>query len=113
MGPGEELDTWVQPKVGAWPHGVRTLAKIAKQYPQLEYTGLGVLLQIECQYLQRTVHGARNIMGPIEDAPRETFFPALFLGEEVSADLREILGRSVKCGGLGILDPYLSVELVC
>ena len=31
LGPMEQLDTWVRPKVEAWPHGVRTLAKIAKQ----------------------------------------------------------------------------------
>ena len=51
-------------------------------------------------------------MGPIEDALREDFLPALFGGEEVSANLREILGFSVKCGGLGIPYPWLSVERV-
>ena len=41
----------------------------------------------------------------IEDTLREALFPALFGGEEVSDDLREILGHSVKHGGLGIPDP--------
>ena len=51
-------------------------------------------------------------MGPIEDSLRETLCPALFVGEEVSSDLREILGHSVKRGGLGIPEPRLSVERV-
>ena len=46
LGTREELEAWVQPKVGSWAHGVRTLAKIAKRYPQLEYSILGVSLHI-------------------------------------------------------------------
>ena len=46
LGPREELEAWMCPKVEAWSHGVRTLAKIAKQYPHLSYAGLGVSLQI-------------------------------------------------------------------
>ena len=30
LGPREELEAWVRPKVEAWAHGVRTLAKISK-----------------------------------------------------------------------------------
>ena len=67
-------------------------------------------LQIEWQYLQRTVTRVGNIIGPIEDALREAFFPALFGGEEVSSNFREILGRSVKLRGLGIPEPCLSAE---
>ena len=46
-------------------------------------------------------------MGPIEDSLREAFFPSPFRGEEVRANLREILGHSVKNGGLGILEPQM------
>ena len=49
-------------------------------------------------------------MGPIEYALREAYFLALFGGEEVSTNLREILSHSVKHGGLGIPDPRQSVE---
>ena len=35
-------------------------------------------------------------MGPIEEALREKFFPALFGGEEINADFWKILGHSVK-----------------
>ena len=71
---------------------------------------MGMSLHIKWQYLQRTVPGVRYLMGPIEDALREAFFPTLFGGEEVSANLREILGYSVKRGGLGIADPWLSED---
>ena len=49
-------------------------------------------------------------MGPIEEALREKFFPSLFRGEKITADLHKILGHSVKHGGLGIPDPRLSTE---
>ena len=69
-GPREDLEAWVQPKVGAWSHRVCILAKIANQYPQLSYDGLGVSLQLECQYMQRTVPGVSTMMGLIEDSQR-------------------------------------------
>ena len=52
-------------------------------------------------------------MGPIEEALREKFFPALFGGENVNSDFRKILGHSVKHGGLVILDPRLSEDGAC
>ena len=56
------------------------LAKIAQRHPQSAYAGLGMLLQSEWQYMQRTVHGVGTLMGLIEEALREKFFPALFGG---------------------------------
>ena len=70
----------MHPKVEAWAHRVRTLAKIAKQYPQSVHAGLGMPIQIDWQYLQRSVPGVDNCMVPIEDALREAFFPALLGG---------------------------------
>ena len=67
-------------------------------------------LQFEWQYLQRIVRREGTLMGPIEEALREKFFPSLFGGEEITADFRKILGHSVKHGGLGIPDPQLSAE---
>ena len=66
----KELEAWVWTKVEAWEHGVRNLSKIAKQYPQLVYAGLEMLLYLKCQYLQRTVPGVGTMMGIIEDAIR-------------------------------------------
>ena len=100
----------MKPKVEAWAHGVRVLGKISLRHPQSDYSGLEILLQIEWQYLQSTVHGVDNMMGPIDEPLREKFFPALFRGEEINADFRQILGHSIKHGGLGIPDPWLSEE---
>ena len=68
-----------------------------------------MLLYIEWQYLQRAFPGVGSLMGILEDSLRESFLPSLFGGEEVSADFREILGHSMKCGSLGIPDPQLLV----
>ena len=71
---------WVKPQVEAWAHGVRFLGKISRQHPQSAYSGLGVSLQLDWQYLQRTVPGVGTLMGPIEEALRDKLFPALFGG---------------------------------
>ena len=62
-------------------------------------------MQLEWQYLQRTVPTVGTLMGPIEEALREKFFLALFRREEINADFRKILGHRFKHGGLGIPDP--------
>ena len=110
LGPQAELEAWVKHQVEAWYHGVTVLYKIARRHPQLAYAGLGMLLQSEWQYLQRTVPGVGTLMGPIEEALREKNFLLLFGGEEIDADLQKILGHGVKHGGLGIPDPRLSAE---
>ena len=76
----------------------------------MAYAGLLMLLQLEWQYLQRTVPRVGTLMGPIEEAIRENLFPALFGGEDINANFRKILGHSVKHVGLCIPDPRLSVE---
>ena len=100
----------MKPQAEAWAHRVRVLGKISRKHPQSAYAGLGILLQLEWQYLQRTVPGVGTLVGPIEEALREKFFPTLFGGGGINADFRQILGHSVKYGGLGILEPRLSAE---
>ena len=46
-------------------------------------------------------------MGTVEEALREKFHPVLFGGEDINADIQQILGHSVKRGGLGIPDPRM------
>ena len=62
LGPREELEEWVRPKVEAWAHKVCTISKKSKQYTQLLYDGLGMLLQIKWQYPQMTVPGVGSLM---------------------------------------------------
>jgi hypothetical protein len=107
VGPTESRDEWLEPKVAEWAAAVRTLANFAPRYPQAAYAGMAMSLQAEWQYLQRTVPGAGEKMGPIEEALKEHFLPALF-GGKVDADLRELVGHSVRNGGLGLPDPTLT-----
>ena len=67
-------------------------------------------MQREWQYLKKTVPVVGTLMGTIEEAPREKFFPALFGREEINANFRKTLNHSVKHGGLGIPDHRLSTE---
>ena len=53
-----------------------------------------------------------TLMGPIEEALREKFSPALFGREYIDAYLRKSMGHTVKNGGLSIPYPRLSEESV-
>ena len=90
LGPQAELEAWVKPQVEAWSHGVKVLAKIPRRHPQSAYAGLGMSLQSEWQYLQRTVPGVGTLMGHIEEALREKYFPSLFGGRRLTL----IFGKS-------------------
>ena len=46
-------------------------------------------MQLEWEYLQRTVPVVITLMGPIEETLREKFSSALFWGEEINADFLE------------------------
>ena len=41
----------IREELEAWSNGVKVLSKIAKGHPQSSNTGLGMMLQLECQYL--------------------------------------------------------------
>ena len=75
LGPQEKLEAWVKPQVKAWTHRVRVIGKIDQRNTHLAYAGLGMSLQLEWQYLQRTVPGVGTLMGPIEKGLREKFSP--------------------------------------
>ena len=80
LGPQEDLEAWMKPQVEAWARGERFLGKIARRHPQSAYAGLWMSLQLEWQYLQRTVPKFGTLIGPIEEALREKFFLSLFGG---------------------------------
>ena len=67
----DQLEAWVKPQVKAWAHRVRVLGKISQRHPQSAYAGLGMLLQLKRQYLQRNVPRVGTLMVPIEEALRE------------------------------------------
>ena len=51
LGPQDQLDASVKPQVEAWAHGIKVLGKISLRHPQSAHTSLGMLLQLEWQYL--------------------------------------------------------------
>ena len=67
-------------------------------------------LQLKCKYLQRVVPGVGTLMGPIEEALRDKLSPPLCREEEINSDLQQIIGHSVKHGGLRIPYPRLSAK---
>ena len=77
----EDIEECMCTKVEAWYHRFCTLSKMANQYPQLTYVGLGMFIQLEWQYLQMTVPGVDTVMGPIEDSLIEDLFTESFGGE--------------------------------
>ena len=85
--------------------GVQAIAKVAKRHPQTDYDGLGMLLQLKWQYLQRNLPVVSAPMEPIDTALKEAFFTALFWGEDVEDGLRYVLRYGVKFSGLGIPAP--------
>ena len=68
-------------QVETWDHGVRVLVKYIPKNPQLACSGLGMLLQLDWQYLEMTVLVFGTLIGPIEEALRRKFFPVLFVGK--------------------------------
>ena len=100
-------DAWITPQVDAWAEGVKALARVAIRFPQTAYVGLTWSLQAEWQYLSRVSPRAAEHLGPIEDALRKVFLPALFgrPNMTVSDEDRLLYTNSVKAGGLGIRDP--------
>ncbi len=63
-------------------------------------------LQAEWQYIQRVVPDTEKYMDSIEEALIKDFLPALLGGNApIDAEFWRFLGLSVKCAGIGILDP--------
>jgi hypothetical protein len=111
IGSPESLDRWLEPKIQDWVFGVKTLAKVAKSFPQAAYAGLAKSLQSEWQYLQRVVPGVAERFRPIEEALAGTFLPALLATAAADvAPLRDQFALSVRHAGMGIPDPTQTAE---
>ena len=103
IGTEEARNEWLAPQIEAWEAGVKTLARVAKRFPQTAYAGLTKSLQTEWTYLQRVVPDIANSFAPIEEAITTNFLPALFDGEPPDRDLTQL---PVRMAGMGIPDPW-------
>ena len=100
---------WLEPQILKLVRGIKTLAKVARRYPQTAYTGLAKSLQSEWMYLQRVTPGVEDAFAPIEKALAEDFLPALLnASKEEVARLRPLLALSARRAGLGIPNPTQS-----
>ena len=104
LGPQEELEAWVKPQVEVWSHGVRLLDKNIPTAPPVGLCRLWYVVANQVSVPAKYCPVVGTLMGPIEEALRETFFPALFWGEDIDADFWNILGNIVKHGGLYLPD---------
>ena len=95
------------PQLETWKKGVKTLARIAKRYPQTAYAGLTKSLQTEWTYVQRVVPNIASSFKEIEKAIAEDFLPALFEGDPPE---RKITQLPVRIAGLGIPMPELHAQ---
>jgi hypothetical protein len=100
---------WLMPKIQKWTSAVKSLAKIAKRYPQAAFAGFTKSLQAEWQYLQRVTDNIEMMFQPVEKAITEDLIPALFgLQPDEMAPLRTLFSLPTKQAGLGLLDPTKS-----
>ena len=106
VGAAGKRATWLAEQVEKWRYGVERLAMVARRFPQTAYAGLTKSLQSEWQYLQRVVPGLSEAFGPVEDALRKKFFPALLQVDATTVErFRPLWALPPKQGGLGVPDP--------
>ena len=78
---------------------------VAHKHPQSAYAGLEKSLQQEWAFLQRVTPGVGDAFGPVEEALREIFVPALYEGLREGVQQRDITRLPVKQVGLALTDP--------
>ena len=71
---------WLQEKMQGWLESVKVLAGVSHKHPQSAYAGLQKSLQQDWAFVQRVTPGVGDTFGPVEEALREIFVPALFEG---------------------------------
>ena len=95
-------------KVDGWAESIATLAGVSLKHPQSAYAGLQKSCQQEWAFLQRVTPGVGAAFGPVEEALREVFLPALFRGLTEGLPTRENTRLPVNQVGLAIMDPVLT-----
>ena len=80
IGDADAERDWLREKIRGWSELVKALAGVAHKQPQYAYAGLQKSLQQEWSFVQRVTPGAGEAFGPVEEALREIFVPALLEG---------------------------------
>ena len=96
---------WLQEKIRGWTESVKLLAGVAYKHPQYAYAGLQNSLQQEWAFVQRVAPGVGDAFGPVEEAIKEIFVPALYEGLREGVMEQVTTRLSVKQAGLALPDP--------
>ena len=80
-------------------------AGVAHKHPQSAYAGIQKSLQQEWDFVQRVTPGVGEAFGPIGEALREIFVPALLEGLRERVPESENTRLPVKQAGLALPDP--------
>ena len=92
-------------KIQGWTELVAILEGFALKQLQSAYAGLKKSLQQEWAFVQRVTPGVGAGFGPVKEALREVFVPAIFRGLTEGLPTRENTCLPVKQAGLAIPDP--------
>lgn len=95
-------------QVSKWVAEVKTLSLFAKTQPHAAYSAFTHGLSSKWLYLARSCGMLSTCIGPIEDAMRTSFLPAL-TGRMLSDLERRLLALPCRLGGLGLINPLDSV----
>ena len=105
IGDTEAEREWLREKVQGWAESMNVLAGVAHKHLQSAYSGLQKSLQQEWDFVQRVTPGVGEEFGPVEEALREIFVPALFRGLKEGVPARESTRLTVNQAGLDLPDP--------
>ena len=78
IGDREVEGSWLEANIQGWTESVAIFAGVARKHPQYTYAGLQKSLQQEWAFVQRVTPGVGDYFGPVKQALKETFMPALF-----------------------------------
>ena len=101
------LEEYVGEKVDEWVNEVAKLAEFAISQPQASYTAFTFGLRHRWTYFLRTLPDVAELLEPLERAINEVRIPAV-TDHTVTKVEPDLLGLSVRAGGLGFTDPVVT-----
>ena len=105
IGSHEGTVKFVESQITDWIKDIDALVEIAKFEPQLSYSAYVFGTSRRWQFVSRTTPNVSAPFQKLEDHIHEKLIPALFGGQPVSDDLRQICSLPARLGGLGVLVP--------
>ena len=73
----EEINKCILPKVKEWKETIEILGRFTVRYTQTAYAEVAMSLKAEWKYFMRTVPGAGEYMGLVDEALANKFLPKL------------------------------------